>query len=288
VLASGYRVAHGMHIRAVIATKRAPLTLAAVAALLGACAGAPPASPPARPVAAPALSLERNWHARAMIERDDSIVLTLPSGDHQLQQFHRSAVFTLGVTSEGVVTMRLDSLTLRPSDDASRTAMLPATWTGRVDDPHVDALRVAAGGEFAEELTSIVRQLLPRYPVGGAGRLSTWSDSATGKVRVDIFSATERRSAVWTTGPDGTLTLREEYEQMGSGSQGGQRLAMTSQGRRSCTYYSTPAGVPLTASLADSSTMLITILGSKQMVPTVRFGRTAVRFVSIPGDSSTE
>ncbi len=278
-----------MQIRAVISTKRAPLTLAAAAGLLAACAGTAPANPSAQPVTSgPTLSLERNWHARALIERDDSIVLTLPSGDHQLQQFHRSAVFTLGVTSEGVVTLRLDSLTLRPADDAGRATMLPAIWTGRVDDPRVDALRVAAGGEFAEELTSIVRQLLPRYPVGGAGTLSTWTDSATGKVRVDIFSATERRSAVWTTGPNGTLTLREEYEQMGSGTQGGQRLAMTSQGRRSCTYYSTPSGIPVTASLADSSTMLITILGSKQMVPTVRFGRTTVRFVSIPGDSSAE
>jgi hypothetical protein len=278
-----------MYIRAVISTKRAPLTLAPIAALLAACAGTPPPNPSAQAVAAPTLSLERNWHARAIIERDDSIVLTLPSGDHQLQQFHRSAVFTVGVNDDGVVTLRLDSLTLRPpSDDAGRAPTLEAVWTGRIDDPRVDALHVAAGGEFAEELTSIVRQLLPRYPVGGAGTLSTWTDSATGKVRVDIFNATERRSAVWRAGPGGTLALREEYEQMGSGSQGGQRLTMTSQGRRSCTYYSTPAGIPVTASLVDSSTMLITVLGSKQMVPTVRFGRTAVRFVPISGDRSAE
>jgi hypothetical protein len=272
-----------------IYTKHTLFALAPAAALLAACAGTPPPDPSTQPIAAPTLAVERNWRARVVLERDDSIVLTLPSGDHQLQQFHRSAVFTLGVANDGVVSLRLDSLTLRPpADDGGRAAMLPATWTGRTDDPHVDAFRVASGGEFAEELTSVVRQLLPRYPAGGAPTLTTWTDSATGRVRVDIFTAVERRSATWTTAPGGTLTLREEYEQMGSGSQNGQRLTMTSQGRRSCTYHSTTSGILTAASLVDSSTMLISIPGSGQMVPTVRFGRTSVRFVAIPRESSEE
>jgi hypothetical protein len=272
-----------------IFTRRTLLTLGAAAVLLAACAGTPPAILPARPIAGSTLSLPENWHARVLVELADSIVLTLPSGDRQLQQFHRSAVFTLDVGNDGAVSLRLDSLTPPPSSDGSgggHPTPALATWTGRADDPRVTAYHVSAGGEFAEELTSVVRILLPRYPAGGARDETSWTDSANGRVRVDIFSAMERRSTTWTMGPDRSLAVREEYEQMGNGAEGGQRVTMTSQGRRSGVYYSTVDGHLTRASLVDSAAMLISLPGSGQVVPTVRLARASVRFVSIPRDSS--
>jgi len=268
----------------------------AVLALLAACTPAPPVTSPAQPLGGPTISLRDDWSATVLVERDDSIILTLPSGDRQLQQFHRSAVFTLVIARDGTVSLRLDSLKVLPRDDSAGAVPLLAAWTGRADDPRVNALRVSAGGELADELTAIVRNLLPRFPVAGAHAQTTWTDSADGTVRVDIFTANERRTATWTVGTasrDATGTslpvrVREDYEQIGSGSQGRGRITMTSQGSRSGIYYSTVDGRLMSARLTDSATMLISLPDTRQVVPTVRFGRSSVRFIPIPRDSSEE
>ena len=271
----------------------APLT---VLTLVAGCAGASPAAPAARPDGGPTIARQEGWRARVLFERDDSIILTLPAGNRQLQQFHRSAVFILGVSGDGQVTLRLESLTVRPREANGRDTPIAASWTGRADDPRVNALRVSSGGDVADELTAVIRNLLPRFPAGGAHSESTWSDSAAGRVRVDIFNADERRQAIWTAGAvthDATGTslpvkLREDFEQLGTGSQGGQKITMTSQGSRSGTYYYTIDGRLSSARLLDSATMLISIPSTRQVVPTLRFGRASVRFIPIARDTSEE
>lgn len=261
--------------------------------IFAACAGAPPVAPPVRPIGDPAISLRENWHATVLVERDDSIILMLPSGDRQLQQFHRSAVFTLSVAGDGTVSLRLDSLAVLPPQDGASAIPILAAWTGRADDPRVNALRVSAGGDPADELTALVRNLLPRFPVGGGHAQTKWSDSATGNVRVDIFTANERRVATWTAGTLSRaaagsglpVSVREDYEQFGSGQQGGHRFTMTSQGSRSGMYYSTIDGRLTSAQLTDSASMLISLPDTRQVVPTMRYGRASVRFVGISRDA---
>jgi hypothetical protein len=109
---------------------------------------------------------------------------------------------------------------------------------------------------------------------------------------VDIFSANERRTAAWTAGSLSVrsggqvipVRLREDFEQLGDGQQSGRRMTMTSQGRRSGTYYVTQNGQVSSARLDDSVAMLISIPSSKQVVPTIRYGRTVVRFVPVNDD----
>ena len=271
-------------------------------ALSAACASTPPTAAPVPVAAGSTMSLQPNWRARVTVDVDDSIVLALPSGEKQLQQYHRTAVFALEVAGDGGVSLRLDALTTHPSLPASlpaATGMVPsatATWTGRADNPSVNAFRVQTGGDRAEELTAVVRRLLPRFPASGVRPETTWTDSATGNVRVDIFNANERRQATWAVGPFGggegdtgvIVRMRETFEQMGTGSQSGQKITMTSQGSRSGTYHSTKGGRLLSAFMVDSASTLISLPDTRQVVPTVRLSRTAVQFIPVPRDRSEE
>jgi len=269
----------------------------AAALLLAGCAGQPPASEPApsggvRSVAG--ISLRPDWRARIVVERADSIVITLPSGDHQLQRFDRHAAFSLTTDRNGTVAIRLDTLTVRPRNAKDTGGAPGASWAGQPASTSVNAMRVTGGGSAAAELTAVVRSLLPRLPTGGVRARMSWSDSATGDVRVDIFTANERRTAAWSAGAitsrEGnevlTVRVREDFEQIGDGNQGGRRMTMTSQGRRSGTYYVTLDGRVSSAQLDDSVAMLISIPTIRQVVPTIRYARTSVRFLSPgPGES---
>lgn len=267
-----------------------------IASLLTACSHQPAANEPV-PATAPrpnGISLRDGWHATVLVERDDSIILTLPSGDRQLQRFERSARFTLTMDGDGRVSLRLDSLTLRPRTGNGPLIPLGATWAGRAGDARVNAIRVTGGGDPAAELTTVVRDLLPRLPAGGVHARMSWADTSTGEVRVDIFKASEHRTAAWSSGALGQragagvlpVLVREDFEQLGDGQQGGRKITMTSQGRRSGTYYLTMDGRVSGAQLDDSVAMLISIPDRKQVVPTMRYARTIVRFIPAPHDES--
>jgi len=229
-----------------------------------------------------------------IVDRDDSIILTLPSGDRQLQHFDRRAAFTLVMDGDGRVSIRLDSLTFRPQGVNDAGIAAGARWAGQATDARVNAMRVTEGGGPAAELTAVVRSLLPRLPVGGVRAQMNWADSASGSVRVDIFTVNERRTAEWSSGSlsnrSGSKVLavrvREDFEQLGDGSQGGHKMTMTSQGRRSGTYYVTTDGRVSSATMDDSVAVLISIPAMKQVVPTMRYARTFVRFMpASPGES---
>jgi hypothetical protein len=267
-----------------------------IATLMAACSHQPPANEPA-PEAGPrpnGISLRDGWHATVLVQRDDSIILTLPSGDRQLQRFERNAGFSLMMDGDGRVSLRLDSLTFRPRTGNGQGPAVGATWAGRASDARVNAMRVTGGGDPAAELTAVVRNLLPRLPAGGVHARMTWADSSTGDVRVDVFKASEHRTAAWSAGAltqrAGTgvlpVLVREEFEQLGDGQQGGRKITMTSQGRRSGTYYLTTDGRVSGAQLEDSVAMLISIPDTRQVVPTMRYARTIVRFIPAPHEES--
>lgn len=268
-----------------------------IAGLLAACSHQPPANEPA-PVAGPrpnGISLRDGWRATVLVQRNDSIILTLPSGDRQLQRFERSAGFTLTMDGHGQVSLRLDSMTLRPrTGNGLGVTPVGATWSGRAGDARVNAMHVTGGGDPAAELTAVVRNLLPRLPAGGVHARMVWADSSTGDVRVDVFKASEHRTALWSSGVlsqragSGVLPVlvREDFEQLGDGQQGGRKITMTSQGRRSGTYYLTTDGRVSGAQLEDSVAMLISIPDTRQVVPTMQYARTIVRFIPSPHDES--
>lgn len=268
-----------------------------IVGLVAACSHQPPTNEPA-PVSGPrsnGISLRDGWHATVLVQRNDSIILTLPSGDRQLQRFERSAGFTMMMDGDGRVSIRLDSLTSRPrTANDQGTTPVGATWAGRAGDARVNAMHVTGGGDPAAELTAVVRNLLPRLPAGGIHARMTWTDTSTGDVRVDVFKASEHRTARWSSGVvsqragSGVLPVlvREDFEQLGDGQQGGRKITMTSQGRRSGTYYLTTDGRVSGAQLDDSVAMLISIPDTRQVVPTMRYARTIVRFIPAPHDES--
>lgn len=263
----------------------------AITTLLGAllaagCAHGRPNDEPTTLPAANAIRLADGWQATVLVQRDDSIILTLPSGDQQLQRFDRQAGLTLIVDASGRMSLRLDSMTLRPSR-GNAPIPLGATWSSRAGDAGISAMRVTGGGDPAAELTAVVRNLLPRLPPEGVHARMAWTDSSTGEVRVDIFRASEHRTAKWSTGTlsdrSGTSILpvlvREDFEQLGDGMQGGRKLTMTSQGRRTGTYYVRSDGRMSAAELTDSVAMMISVPDLRQVVPTIRYARTSVRFL---------
>ncbi len=272
--------------------------VSAIALSLGiaACASNParsgvPQPEPGRPVPPPAapIALQDHWDARVIVDRADSIILTLPSGDKQLQRFTRRAEFTLAVDGDSRYTLRLDSLTVRPRGTGDVTA-LGATWKGQATDSRVSATQITQGGDAAAALTTMVRNLLPRLPSDGIRARTTWADTSDGKVRVDIFNASERRTAEWSVGVlgehDGAqampIHVHETFEQLGDGNEGGRKITMTAQGKRNGTYYLTNEGRISTATLQDSVAMLISIPATRQVVPTLRYARTTVRFLPLP------
>lgn len=243
-----------------------------------------PVSAP-RPVAPGTILLRDGWVAEVTVDQQDSIILTLPSGDRQFQHFVRHARFHVLVDSAGRVAIRLDTLTVDPRRD-STSSPLDASWSGRLGDGGMTSLRVTSGGERAQELAPLVADLLPRLPRQGIKALSTWGDSGSESVRVDIFNANEHRTATWNAASlierNGLrvlpIRLHETFEQLGDGNQEGTRISMTSQGRRSGTYYVTSDGRVTGAELTDSIAMLISVPSRKQIVPTTRLSRVTVRF----------
>jgi hypothetical protein len=241
------------------------------------------------------VTLRENWRARVVVDRDDSIILTLPSGAHQLQRFSRRAAFTLRTGDDGSVSLRLDSLVVRPPVGADAGNPVGATWTAQLAGDRLNDMRVSGGNAgSAAALTPLVRDLLPRLPTGGVRAGRSWADTSSGPVTVDIFSGSERRTSSWATGsasPRGStrvlpVTLREDFEQLGTGTEGGQRMSMTSQGRRNGTYYLTGDGRISDAQLDDSVAMLISIAKTRQLIPTIRYSRTSVHFFSLARDQS--
>ncbi|MGH7593749.1 MAG: hypothetical protein ACRELE_07860 [Gemmatimonadales bacterium] len=274
-----------------------PTRLLAALLVAGCANPAPPAGMTPTPRGrrpADDISLRPGWRATVLVQREDSIILTLPSGDRQLQRFDRRAGFTLAIGGDGKVSLRLDSLTVHPGDTGESQAPLGATWSEHASDVAVNAMRVTSGGDLAAALTAVVRNLLPRLPANGVHSLMTWADSASGNVRVDIFVASERRTASWSSGAvsgrggSQVLPVRvcENFEQLGDGSQDGRKLSMTSQGRRSGTYYLTLDGRISSAQLEDSVAMLISIPATRQVVPTTQYARTTVLFISATHDQS--
>lgn len=266
-----------------------------IALALSACASSPPRSQPAPtpPLAvrgARSITLKENWRATVIVDRDDSIILTLPSGDHQLQHFARHAGLTLLVDGGGKYSLRLDSMTVRPRNAGDSVAS-GASWNGVTSDDRFNPLRVSQGGDAADRFSSVIRGVMPRLPAAGVHAEQRWSDTASGTVRMDIFNAQERRTSQWTVGAavdrgSGRvlpIRVREDFEELGDGSQGGRKMSMTAQGRRSGTYYLTSDGRVGSAQLSDSVAMLISIPSTKQVVPTIRYGRTSVRFILAPG-----
>lgn len=238
-----------------------------------------------------AVTLRRDWTTSVTVEREDSIVLTLPDGTRQVQRQGRTAHFTMTLTP-GAVRVKLDDLILRPSMGEAATSAIGTTWNGRVGTSGaITNLQASRSDPLAEEIGNVVRAFLPRLPHGTLEPNTTWSDSSSGSLRVEIFRADENRVSQWKSSSRTTrsgidvipVTLHESFEQLGKGSQSGREMTMTAQGRRIGTYFVTLDGRLDGATMHDSVAKFITIADTRQSIPTMQFARITLQYGSPAG-----
>lgn len=283
---------------------RRPLALLVLLGGVG-CASAPP-PPSARPTpssnVAPATTLARattlttQWQGLAILERRDSLVLTLPDGSSQLQRLGRLAHFTIAINGVAF-TVRLDSLQLAPASPETAKGAIGTTWSGRLGAfGRIESLTPSQGGLLVEELTTTVASLLPTLPRGGVHAGERWADTTRRVIRVEVFRTDDRRLARWQANPateiEGLrlipILVREDFEQIGRGASAGREMTMTAQGSRSGVYYLTADGRIERALMRDSIAKLITVPGSKQSIPTMQYSLTLVRYLPLPGRAPNE
>ena len=261
-----------------------------------ACSGSPPATTTPQPRAAPAapsratpVALRNDWRATVFLQRIDSLVFTLPNGAKQVQRVTRAARFSLAVSAGNGYSVTLDSMTLIPAAPQAVAAAIGTTWSGRIlGNGRLDGVKASRTTAIGEDLAPTVLTFLPPVPFAGAAVGATWRDSVRGSSQVEVFRVNEQRTRTWTVGeradrsglPVHPVRVREEFEQVGRGSQAGREMTMTAQGKRSGTYYLTLDGRIDGATFDDSVARLITIPASKQTIPTMQYSRTTLRFVS--------
>lgn len=268
------------------------LGLVTAAALCLACSSNPaPAPTPTRPTPArppaegPArVVMATGYNGTAILERNDSIILSLPNGGRQVQRLSRRARFAVNVNDRGEVRVRLDSLVFRPSAAGSEREAVGATWTGRLTAAGLSEVRSDRRSTVVAEMTQAVRDLFPAVPRSGVTTGDRWADTTRGRRQVEIFEANDERYANWTVGRRATrsgilvlpVTATENYTQLGQGEQAGREMRMSSEGRRTSTYYIAMSGRTDAIVQVDSASRLITIPSTRQAVPTTQVVRTRV------------
>jgi hypothetical protein len=249
----------------------------------------PPAPRPSGPIRAPAEGPARilaavGYTSSAILERNDSIILSLPNGGRQVQRLSRRARFTVNVNDRGDVRVRLDSLVFRPSAGGGEREAIGATWTGRLTTAGLSEVRSDQRSTVVAEMTQAVHDLFPALPRSGVTTGDSWADTTKGRRQVEIFQANDERVSRWTVGRRSTrrgilvipVTATESYIQLGEGEQAGRDMRMSSEGRRTSTYYISMSGRTDAIVLVDSASRLITIPSTRQAIPTTQVVRTRV------------
>lgn len=260
------------------------------------CAGhtPPPAPPPPKPPppSFTPITLRERWDATIELRRSDSVIVNLPNGGTQLQQFSRVGWFSLTVGPQSVVRVRLDSLQLfnegqpMPAGDVTG-----ATWLGQMLGTRVNWVSAPPSEMLFQDMGNDVRSFFPRLPAGGVIPGLRWTDTTSRKATVDVFTGDEEGITQWSSDSMTThggveampISAQEEFEQAGKGHQNGMEMSMTAQGRRMVWYYLSRDGRVDDLQMRDSVAVLISIPSSGQLVPSTKYVRTSVAFTTSRG-----
>jgi hypothetical protein len=181
--------------------------------------------------------------SRYLLQRRDSIAVTMPSGESQLQASASSAFATLtwAATDSGTwITATVDSLLPDPDlplpfeqvDSAQQ-----ARWTFvRAASGRITELAGGPASLRGDQIRDQLVLLFPPLPVGGARPGITWADSAMFPTRVSAFEATEeaviQARAAALPGPRGSLgvTVVRTRTASGASTQFGQAITVRASG----------------------------------------------------------
>lgn len=235
---------------------------AAVLLLGAACAGSAPSAPAPRPSPGPVYRpnidpgrtdspaeasirypSSGGGISRYLLARRDSIAVTMPSGESQVQVSASTAFATLTWTAADSgtrISATVDSLVADPDlplPFAQIDSAHQARWTffrapnGRITD--------VSGGPVSLRGDQVRDQLLllfPPLPDGGARPGGSWSDSAFVPARVSAFEATEQAAVVAQAAPlsglRGSLSVSvvRTRTASGEGTQFGQTITVLATG----------------------------------------------------------
>lgn len=181
--------------------------------------------------------------SRYLLQRRDSIAVTMPSGESQLQVSASSAFATLtwAATDSGTrITATVDSLVPDPDlplpfeqvDSAQQ-----ARWTFvRAPNGRITELTGGPASLRGDQIRDQLVLLFPPLPVGGARAGVTWADSAAFPTRVSAFEAVEQAAvqvrAAALPGPRGSLgvTVVRTRTASGASTQFGQTITVQASG----------------------------------------------------------
>ncbi len=180
---------------------------------------------------------------RYLLERRDSIAVTMPSGESQLQLSANLAWATLTWTATDTgtrVSAVVDSLLPDPGlplPFEQVDSALQARWTFfRMPNGRITDLTGGPASLRGDQIRDQLVLLFPPLPLGGARPASSWADSAVFPTRVSAFEATEQASvqvqAAALGGPRGSLSLVVLRNRTvgGAGTQFGQAITVRAAG----------------------------------------------------------
>ncbi len=273
---------------------RCSVPLLFVAALACHSAGAPPAVlPKTNPVSTdaplPTVALTSEWSTGISFVRRDSIILSLGNGQRTVEKRERSAQFAVKLTA-GMISIRLETLAFTPAVPIPGNT-IGTTWNGRVDaNGRISQLRSSHDDAMTLEVERMIAQMLPHLPRAGATIGSSWKDTTSGKVHIDVYQTDEWKYSTWSVGTPAKVnalqltpvTVRESFEQLGKGSVADRSTTMSAQGGGGGTWYLTAIGRVDHAELSDSAAKLVTISGTRDPIATMEYTRTTIRYSALP------
>jgi hypothetical protein len=226
--------------------------------------------------------------AAYVLERHDSLTLTLPGGANQLQLIDRTAYLHVTLTRDAagyLATIVLDSLQASVGGVAAvPDSVLPAwgtRWTATLT-PHgeLSALRADRSSTIGDQIGNNLRSLFPTLPPDGVQVGMEWTDTTEVPIRADAFDAVERSltryRAVESDDSRARKAIKLEsngsYQRTGRGKQYDQQLEMTASGNRVAVHYLNPDGTLASARGSDSGNMTITVPAVGQTVPVKQAG----------------
>ncbi len=273
-------------------TRCPPLLCLGGLALLAGCLPPPPPvtaptpQPAAPPVTIPGVvRLLPDWERRLVLVQEDSVLVTAGSGERQLERRGHRAVIRVSLSRGATLRIVLDSLTLAPASTPLPEGLVGTVWTARIDSQgEATDLTPNRRTAMTDDFSGVFRLLLPPIPARGISTGMRWSAPLARRANVHVFGVTESGLSTWEVGAttrDGTvqilpMTLRESYEQIGTGTQAGRSMTMTAQGVRRVDWQLRLDGLVDRAEIRDSSANLVTIQGTRQAVPAMEIRRTRV------------
>lgn len=249
-------------------------------------AGAAPSSADATPTTeregrGRAMLLEPRPYSRIVVQRVDTVSMQLPAGS-QVQTFDRTAYLSAIAERSGdgwSMTFVLDSVNAGAGSFLPPDSLEAATgtrWTaqlrpdGQLVDLAMDTVRGRPRSGVGDQTTRTIEVLFPVLPDEGARPGGAWSDSVETRIETGGFDVIERGLVRYTAQDEGAgmrVTGEGAFRQEGSGTQFGQELAMSGEGRRTITYRLDGRGQLLGAEGTDSAELEIIVPAMGQTVP---------------------